>query len=423
VPFEHVRTVARLADRDEWRNRIRALASRYGQLDRQVVEELASKPEAAALPPAPSLLLAAALRRVGAREKALEILYAAQQHAPADLRLNVELALHSQLTLDESAGFLRAALALRPQSPGLHFSLGDRLLTRGALDQAIAAFRKAVELKPDYTDAYFKLGIALGRKRTWDDALAAYGKAIQLDRDLSEPHYRRGRVYAELGQWEMAAADYQRAAELYPPEPERWCEHAGVLLLAGKHKPYRELCDRVLEMVRKGNTLGGIRIVVTFQSVGARTAYLAARTCVLAPDAIEDPARAVRLAEQAVAADPPCAWYLHTLGMAHYRAGDFDQAIQRLRESIDAKPAWPANVTNWLGLAMAYHRLGQTEEARQWLDKALQWIDKATPKSPQEALGSIPGLDSSHDWLACHVLRREAEALVDAKARPTPKDK
>jgi lipopolysaccharide biosynthesis regulator YciM len=158
------------------------------------------------------------------------------------------------------------------------------------------------------------------------------------------------------------------------------------------------------------------------RSKNPRIAYLAARTCVLGPNASDDPAGVVGLAGQAVADDPKCPWYLHTLGMAHYRAGEFDRAIQRLRESNDAEPAWSANVVNWLGLAMGYHHLGQAEEARKWLDKAVKWIDEAAAKSPKGTRGAIPGLDSSHDWLACHVLRREAETLLTSKAEP-PKDK
>src|SRR5207253_11208560 len=77
-------------------------------------------------------------------------------------------------------------------------------------------------------------------------------------------------------------------------------------------------------------------------------------------------------------------------------------------------PSWPSTLSLHdalpiLGLAMACQRSGQTQEARQWLDKAVTWIDKAASKSAKEVRGSIPGLDSSHDWLACHILRRRSE--------------
>jgi uncharacterized protein HemY len=97
--------------------------------------------------------------------------------------------------------------------------------------------------------------------------------------------------------------------------------------------------------------------------------------------------------------------HLDTLGLAHYRAGDWDKARQHFEESD--KSGWgSATVVNWLGLAMVYQRMGQAEEARQWLDKATGWLDKATPDSLV-----------APDRLEAEVLRREAEALVKGGAR------
>jgi hypothetical protein len=70
-----------------------------------------------------------------------------------------------------------------------------------------------------------------------------------------------------------------------------------------------------------------------------RPACLLARTCLLAPGVI-DPAAAVHLAEEAVAAMLRCAWYLHTLALAHYRAGRYQRTVERLLESIEVDPVW-----------------------------------------------------------------------------------
>ena len=51
---------------------------------------------------------------------------------------------------------------------------------------------------------------------------------------------------------------------------------------------------------------------------------------------------------------------------------------------------------NWLTLAMVHHRLGQSDDAHAWLDKAVH----------------------EHDWLACAVLRREAEELLSNPSKP-----
>jgi tetratricopeptide (TPR) repeat protein len=406
------RAVANLADDDRLRNRIRAVLGERQRRDRQVAEELASNFELCPPPPSTALLLVPTLTRLGAPEKALEILYAAQQQAPDDVRLNSRLALQLRTAkpprLEESIGFHRTALALRPRSPTLHRVLGRSLLEAGKIDQAIAAHRKAVELKPEELGSHLELGKALERKRAWGEAITAYTRAIELIPTPTQALYARGRIHAELGQWEMAAADYHRAFELTETltvmSRDYLCEHAGVLLLTGKYPAYRDLCRRVLDHATRlvGTSLDGGR------------ASQAARACVLGPDAVEDPARVVTLAEKALARKPKDAEMLHTLGMAHYRAGQFDRAAQRLRQSMDVEPSWPGQVLNWLGLAMTSHRSGQVEEARKWLDKATQWINQTAPKLSEGAVISLPGLPTA-DWLACHVLRREAEELFGGK--------
>src|SRR3712207_7156044 len=50
---------------------------------------------------------------------------------------------------------------------------------------------------------------------------------------------------------------------------------------------------------------------------------------------------------------------LHALGAALYRAGRYEEAVERLRESDEV--GWFGPV-NWLVLALAHHRLGQPDE-------------------------------------------------------------
>ena len=65
---------------------------------------------------------------------------------------------------------------------------------------------------------------------------------------------------------------------------------------------------------------------------------------------------------------------------------------------------------NWLWLALAHQRLGKTEEARRWLDKAQAWLDQYGDGMPARAEAEF-GLHL-HNWLEAHVLLREAEALM-----------
>jgi hypothetical protein len=69
-------------------------------------------------------------------------------------------------------------------------------------------------------------------------------------------------------------------------------------------------------------------------------------------------------------------------------------------------------VLNRLWLALADRRLGKAEEACRRLGEAQAWLDRfgdGMPGGAEEELGL-----HLHNWLEAHVLRREAEALLNA---------
>ena len=176
-------------------------------------------------------------------------------------------------------------------------------------------------------------------------------------------------------------------------------EYASTLVLAGDQEGYRRTCADLLRRLAS----------VT----DPQTCYLLARTASLAPGG-GDPAQAVQRAEKGVAAYAKRAWYLHTLAVAHYRAGQFGEAVRRAQQSLKDDPAWGGHVVDWLLLAMAHERLGHADEARQWLDKAAGWLDQAGKGLPKETRFALP-LPSWSDRLEAQILRLEAERMIGRK--------
>ena len=97
-----------------------------------------------------------------------------------------------------------------------------------------------------------------------------------------------------------------------------------------------------------------------------------------------------------------------------------DQTITaRIEQSLRADPQPGRAMLNWLWLSLGNQRLGKTEEARRWLDKAQSWLDQFKDGMPARAEQEF-GLDF-HNWLEAYVLRREAEALIQStgpRSRP-----
>ncbi len=127
--------------------------------------------------------------------------------------------------------------------------------------------------------------------------------------------------------------------------------------------------------------------------------------CLLAtsPDLqVRDPAAALRLAEQAVRLIPQqgepwnsvytavytlyyrardqqarVAALWNTLGIAQYRAGQWQAAIDSLNRSMQLYAG--GDSFDWFFLAMAHWELGHKGEARSWYREAVQWMDKNKP--------------------------------------------
>jgi tetratricopeptide (TPR) repeat protein len=201
----------------------------------------------------------------------------------------------------------------------------------------------------------------------------------------SVPH---GRLQTLRGRYTKAAAEYARVIEAVPL-PTAIAPHdvafayACLLCLTGDDAGYQRLCRRLVERAGPKPT--------------PALAFVLARSCALAHEGAVDPAQSVTWAEQAVREWPKTAWYVHALGLAHLRAGEWQQARQHFEES-DAAGWGNATVLNWLGLALVHCQLGNADEARGWLRKAATWLDQAAPTSLPET-----------DWLEAQVLRREAE--------------
>ena len=87
-----------------------------------------------------------------------------------------------------------------------------------------------------------------------------------------------------------------------------------------------------------------------------------------------DPIRAVNLAETAVGRSPGDRAFRKTLGVAHYRAGHWAEAISALEGAMRLGAG--RDPETWLCLAMAHWHQGRRVEARRWYDKAAAWMGR-----------------------------------------------
>jgi cytochrome c-type biogenesis protein CcmH/NrfG len=79
--------------------------------------------------------------------------------------------------------------------------------------------------------------------------------------------------------------------------------------------------------------------------------------------------------------DGDAAW--NTLGVARHYAGDFQGALEALRQSVRLQGS--GNVVDWLFLAMTHQKLGNTGEAKVWYERAVDRMSSQSGVDPETA--------------------------------------
>jgi serine/threonine-protein kinase len=190
----------------------------------------------------------------------------------------------------------------------------------------------------------------------------------------------------DQGRLEEGLAAWQSALALHRNDNDDWNGYPELCLFLGREDDYRRARRALL--ARFGTT--------TDPFIAER----AGRPCLLTPLAGDELQQATAMTRRAVAERPNDLWaqpyFLFARGLADFREGQLDSAISKLRGET-ARVLGPAPR---LVLAMALHKKGQLDEARETLAAAILAYDwRATQARTKES------------WIY-HILRREAERLI-----------
>ena len=202
--------------------------------DRKTAHELVASVPRESLHPSQVLLTEPLLTR----DEYIALLRDAQFRHPADFWLNHTLGLtlieKEPLDASEALGFYRAALTLRPESPGALFNLATALSKLDRYDEAIAVYEQAIQIKPDYATAYGSLGAEYVHQGALDKAVSAFRKAIALSPDNAAVQYNLGTTLVKQGIWDNEAETALREAiRLSPRFTQAHCNLGAVLARRG----------------------------------------------------------------------------------------------------------------------------------------------------------------------------------------------
>jgi tetratricopeptide (TPR) repeat protein len=152
------------------------------------------------------------------------LLRAAQQRKPEDFWINHHLGMtllsQGPARAEEAVGYLRVAVALRSDSPGVYNNLGNALMEKGDLDEAIRCYEAALRINTDYSQARFGYARALFRQGHIDESIAEYKKIIAVNKDFAEAHCNLGIALYQKGKLDQSVAELEEAIRLQASLPE-----------------------------------------------------------------------------------------------------------------------------------------------------------------------------------------------------------
>jgi tetratricopeptide (TPR) repeat protein len=312
--------------------------------------------------------LAVALRDAGRPDEAIAAYREVLRLAPGDAPAHYDLALllYSTGRFDEAIAAHHKALRLKPDDPESYFQLGNKLSAKSRFDEAIAAYREAIRLKPDDSRAHDNLGYALRQVGRFEEAIAACRKALDLKSDVAGTHHNLAIALRQAGRLREAIDEYRASIHLEPDVPSAHHNLAIALVQAG----------------RIDEAIGEYREVLRLEPGNAFAHNdLAWALAMSADPPRRDPAEALAHARKAVELAPNNGSFYNTLGVAEYRAGNWDAAVAALRKAVDLKRGGDAY--DWFGLALVEERLGHADEARAWFDKAVAWTRRQAPRDQE----------------------------------------
>jgi len=233
--------MARLADPDPWRNRLREVLQNSSSQERLTnLKDLAKSAPIDELPAVSLHLLGATLLDMGETTGAESVLRQGQRRYPSDLWLNYSLAqcLDRLGHHEEAIRYHMAARSLRPETSHL---LAHSLQSKGEMDQAVAVFRDLERLRPNDARHQVCLGVALQARGRTQEANEVLANAVFLSRETIRlkpeshvAHLALGRALYHQGRLDDAVAEYRESLRLRPGVAQAQYELGRALRDGGK---------------------------------------------------------------------------------------------------------------------------------------------------------------------------------------------
>lgn len=149
---------------------------------------------------------------------------------------------------DMAAGFIRSALAVRPDDAAAHGNLGNALRELQHLEDALDSYNRALELNDGDANTHYNRGVALQALQRPEDALHSYDRALVINAADDQAWNNRAAALRQIKQYASALESVERALVLNPHNVEAYNNYGNILRDEGRLDEAGQSYRRALEL-------------------------------------------------------------------------------------------------------------------------------------------------------------------------------
>jgi WD40 repeat protein/tetratricopeptide (TPR) repeat protein/tRNA A-37 threonylcarbamoyl transferase component Bud32 len=344
-----------------------------------------------------------------------------QTHIAAiQLKVDVGRLESGQVHLYHHLEQLTQRIETSPDNSELYHQRGHVHEQVGLLKEAVEDFNTVIMTRVSEAKLYWDRARVLSKLHQWDDALENCRQAIELAPGDPRPYELRASLHAARKEHSMAMIDLETWGELMPGNLDALHRRAHQFENIGEYNRAVADLSQVLEapdadprltihlLLSRANNfrllgehqkaLADLRKATEREPDHPEACHALARFYVFSPAEYREPAKALRLMENAVAREPLNGVFISTVAMVHYRLGDFAKSEAELQIGVTNRVASLSGI-GWFVLALSQHQLGRVVEAKEAYRRAMEWYRRLEAQGPK-----IPA--------SLEALRAETEDLL-----------
>ncbi len=250
--------------------------------------------------------------------------------------------------------FARLAEYLLPENDLVALTVGETLHTLMRYESARATLGQIGADELLYLDAQLQIARSLSEVEKVDEASDVLVSLLSEHMDKSEIHAELGRVYLIADKWQHAVDAFDNSfAQYADPADIPWYSHFNLGIALERSDNWDRAENVFHDALEKYPEHPGVLNYLGYSWI----------------DMGKNLDEAMSMVERAVEQEPWNGYYIDSLGWAHYRLGNYMEAVKHLESAMQYSPGEPV-IADHLG--DTYWKIGREELARFQWQRALE---------------------------------------------------